>query len=48
LVDFQRTIFAVPFDLESYKCASSLKILAFLELIDFALYIINWFTVPNN
>jgi len=40
-------IFAVPFDLESYKCASSLEILAFLELINFALDIIDWFIVPD-
>jgi len=33
--------------LESYECASSLEILAFLELINFALNIINWFTVPD-
>ena len=46
-MDFQRTIFAVLFDLESYKCASSLKILAFLKLIDFALNIIDQFIVPD-
>jgi len=40
-MDLYHSIFAVLYDLESYKCASSLKILAFLELIDFVLDIID-------